>query len=66
MGFRDGLSDGDEIGISYLSGPIDALQAGTNGGFGSFDTGTPGAGDGSGSISGSYDSRTNLLDYSLT
>lgn len=62
----DGLSDGDEIGISYLSGPIDALQAGTNGGFGSFDTGTPGAGDGSGSISGSYDSRTNLLDYSLT
>ncbi|MFT5412587.1 MAG: hypothetical protein ACI9NC_005336, partial [Verrucomicrobiales bacterium] len=62
----DGLSDGDEVSVSYLSGPVDPLQAGTNGGFGAFDAGTAGAGDGSGKISGSYDSRSNLLDYSLT
>lgn len=62
----DGLNDGDEVAISYLSGPMDALQAGTNGGFGTFDGGVAGAGDGSGAISGLYDSRTNSLDYSLT
>jgi len=62
----DGLSDGDEVSVSYLSGPVDPLQAEPNGGFGAFDAGTAGAGDGFGKISGSYDSRTNLLDYSLT
>ena len=62
----DGLSDGDEVGVSYLSGPVDPLQAESNGGFGAFDAGTAGAGDGLGSISGTYDSRSNLLDYTLT
>lgn len=49
-----------------LSGPMDALQAGTNGGFGSFDGTVAGAGDGTGAISGSYDDATNVLDYSIT
>ena len=62
----DGLSDGDEVSISYLSGPIDPFQAGSNGGFGAFDGGVAGAGDGSGTISGTFDRRTNELDYSLT
>lgn len=62
----DGLSDGDEVGVYFLSGPMDALQAGTNGGFGAFDPGVPGAGDGTGRISGVYDSRSNTLDYTLT
>ena len=62
----DGLSDADEVSVSYLSGPIDPLQAGSNGSFGSFDAGTAGAGDGYGAITGTYDSRTNLLDYTLT
>jgi len=62
----DGRSDADEVFVSFLSGSIDALQAGTNGSFGSFDAGVAGAGDGSGRINGTYDSRTNLLDYSLT
>lgn len=49
-----------------LSGGLDALQAGTNGGFGTFDGVISGAGDGTGTISGSYDDVTNLLDYNIT
>ena len=49
-----------------LSGVIDPLQAEPNGGFGAFDGTIAGAGDGSGTISGTYDDVTNLLNYTLT
>ena len=49
-----------------LSGPMDPLQAGTNGGFGAFDGSVSGAGDGIGAIFGIYDSDSNLLNYNLT
>ncbi len=49
-----------------LSGSMDALQAGTNGGFGSFDAGVAGAGNGTGTIMGTYDDVTNLISYTLT
>ena len=59
--------------ITYtLSGPMDALQAGTNGanepggGFGTFDMVVAGAGDGSGTIAGDYDDATKLLNYTIT
>ena len=43
-----------------LSGSMDVLQAGTNGGFGA------GTGNGSGSIMGTYDDVTNFIAYSIT
>lgn len=47
--------------ITYnLSGSMDRLQAGTNGGFGA------GTGNGSGTIAGDYDDVTNLLNYSIS
>lgn len=49
-----------------LTGSIDPLQSGLNGGFGSFDGGIAGAGNGSGSISGTYDDVSNLLDYTIS
>lgn len=49
-----------------LAGSVDPLQAEPNGGFGSFDDGVVGAGDGSGTISGAYDDVTKLLNYTLT
>ena len=46
--------------VSYsLSGSLDVLQAGTNGSFGT------GSGSGTGSIIGSYDDVTNLIDYTI-
>lgn len=49
------------LAASYnLSGTLDALQAGTNGGFGS------GSSPATGSITGTYDDATNLLNYTLT
>lgn len=62
----DGVNDGDEVSVYHLAGPMDALQAGTNGGFGAFDEGVAGAGDGSGLIRGSYDRRSNSLDYQIS
>ena len=43
-----------------LSGAIDASQAITNGGLGAGD------GSGTGTVAGSYDDVTNLLDYTIT
>ena len=43
-----------------LSGDMDPLQAGTNGGFGA------GTGSGVGTIAGDYDDITNSLNYSIT
>ncbi|MGJ8639192.1 MAG: CHRD domain-containing protein [Opitutaceae bacterium] len=47
--------------ISYnITGSLDTLQAGTNGGFGG------GTGSGNGTLTGSYDDATKLFDYSIT
>ena len=45
--------------VYTLSGGMDPLQAGTNGGFGG------GTGNGEGTIAGNYDDVTNLLNYSI-
>ena len=45
-----------------LSGPMDTLQAGTNGGFGST---AANGGTGTGTISGTYDDVTKVLNYSI-
>lgn len=48
-------------GVTHtLSGQMDVLQAGTNGGFGG------GTGNGTGVISGDYDDVTDLLNYTIT
>ena len=49
-----------------LSGSLDPLQAGTNGGFGASDSTVVGAGAGTGTIVGNYDDVTNLLNYTIT
>ncbi|MCA9232049.1 MAG: CHRD domain-containing protein [Planctomycetales bacterium] len=49
-----------QAAIYNLSGLMDVLQAGTNGGFGA------GTGIGTGTISGTFDDVSKLLDYQLT
>ncbi len=46
--------------VFIISGSIDPLQAGTNGGFGG------GSGSGTGSVSGTYDDSTNLFSYNIS
>ena len=56
------LSASSHAAVYSLSGGMDELQAGTNGGFGA----TSSTGTGIGTITGSYNDVTNLLDYSIT
>ena len=59
------LATSSQAVVYTLSGSMDELQAGTNGTNGGFGT-TSSTGTGIGTITGSYDDVTNLLDYSLT
>ena len=60
------MTASSQAAVWAINGTLDALQAGTNGGFGSFDGGITGAGDGTGTITGTYDDVTNLLSYTLS
>ncbi len=56
------LATSSQAAVYTLSGGMDELQAGSNGGFGT----TGSTGTGIGTITGSYDDVTNLLDYTIT
>ncbi len=54
------LAGSSQAALYSISGPIDALQASTNGGFGG------GASPGSGTIVGTYDDVSMILNYTVS